>query len=224
MQKSTFTLTKKIQLTVDVWELIFECEDKKDFIPGQFITFFIDGMGARAYSILEKDINTYSFIIKALTKENSGRGGSEYICNLGIWDTLEWLGPVGRFVLEKNDSTKMFLWTGTGFAPLWNQIIHTLEDNTAPVVFIFWVRNLADVFYKSELDALKKKYPHFNYSYYLSAWEEFWFTNGRITQFITQENIENYQDFYICGSPAMVDDVKELLEALWKKNIYLEKY
>jgi NAD(P)H-flavin reductase len=37
-----FTLIEKKQLTHDVFELIFESENKIDLLPGQFITFILD--------------------------------------------------------------------------------------------------------------------------------------------------------------------------------------
>jgi NAD(P)H-flavin reductase len=47
-----------------------------------------------------------------------------------------------------------------------------------------------------------------------------------VTDWITEENIASFQEFYICGSPAMVKSAREKLEALGvkKESIFFEPY
>jgi ferredoxin-NADP reductase len=39
-----------------------------------------------------------------------------------------------------------------------------------------------------------------------------------VIDWITPENIAEYQEFYLCGSPAMVKSAREKLEALGIEN------
>ena len=50
-----FTLKERKALTHDIFELIFDGESEIQMKPWQFITFIIDDIGGRAYSILEVD-------------------------------------------------------------------------------------------------------------------------------------------------------------------------
>jgi len=59
---------------------------------------------------------------------------------------------MGRFILQENFSPKVFIGTGTGFAPLYFQLRSALEKNLqVPLFFLFGVRELRDVFYVDQL-------------------------------------------------------------------------
>lgn len=63
---------------------------------------------------------------------------------------------MGRFVLQENDNPKVFIGTGTGFAPLYfmikNQVQSTKDkEQSGGIFFLFGVRELRDVFYQEEL-------------------------------------------------------------------------
>ncbi len=52
------------------------------------------------------------------------------------------------------------------------------------------------------------------------------FQEWYVTDWITRENINAYEEFYLCGSPAMVKDARARLEQLGieKENIYWEQF
>lgn len=63
---------------------------------------------------------------------------------------------MGRFVLQENTFPKVFIGTGTGFAPLYFMIKHQVQRTTdrgqsGGIFFLFGVRELKDVFYQEEL-------------------------------------------------------------------------
>jgi ferredoxin-NADP reductase len=47
-----------------------------------------------------------------------------------------------------------------------------------------------------------------------------------VTDWISPENIAPYEEFYVCGSPAMVKSAREKLDALGiaKENILWEQF
>ncbi len=63
------TLVRKDLLTTDVFELEYQLSEKKEFIPGQFITFILPGIGGRAYSILEQNNESIILVIKRWSLE-----------------------------------------------------------------------------------------------------------------------------------------------------------
>jgi Na+-transporting NADH:ubiquinone oxidoreductase subunit F len=77
--------------------------------------------------------------------------------------------PLGRFILQNTQVSKLFIGTGTGFAPLY-VMIRTLEASKTKVKshFIFGVREQKDSFYIDKLKRIQKQYPYFSYNLYLS--------------------------------------------------------
>ncbi|MCD5385333.1 FAD-dependent oxidoreductase [Candidatus Gracilibacteria bacterium] len=232
-----FTLINKKNLTHNVYELVFKLEKEINMLPGQFITFLIDGLGGRAYSILKIKSDKIILIIKKREISQGGRGGSKLICELKIGDKLKGVGPAGHFLLNENNNNKLFIGTGTGFVPLYNMIESLLENNNKnKIKLIFGIREEDDVFYLNELQNLKKKYSNFGFHLYISRVKDlhqFKLNNpgiiiksGYTTNFLTKQNIKDFSETYICGAPNMIESSIEKLKKLDfdEKNIYFEKY
>ena len=217
-------LIKKDKLTPDVYELIFEFSWELKTVAGQFITFILPSWLRRAYSVAFQSWNKFEFIIKRL---ENGRWWSKEICDLEIGTSLDFIWPVWHFILKETPENKLFIGTGTGFAPLYFQIKKSIELwLKSNLHFIFWVRHLEDIFYENELDKIKQESSNFDYNLYLSREESQKYTTWYVTDFLKKENIENFTEFYICWSPAMVEDSrKKLLELnIPEDKIYFEKY
>lgn len=222
-----FTITKKIKLTTDVFEIHYKSNEEFEIKPGQFITFILPEIWWRAYSILEQNKDKTILIIKRVKKENGGRGWSILLCDAKIWDTYNWVGPTGNFVLKETDNNKLFVWTWTWLVPLYNQIVSWLERwDKSKYILLFWVRTKEDIFYKENFKKLSKKYNNFEYNIYLSRQEIKWKNNGYVTDFLTEDNLENINEVYICWAPAMVDSSIKILEnsKIEKEKIFFEKF
>ncbi len=98
-------------------------------------------------------------------------------------------------------------------------------DKPQKVLFDFWVRSFADAFYEDEIREIGKEFEEFEYVQYFSREPEltnptFEHSNiptiksGYVTDWITEESVKSYEEYYICGSPAMVKSAREKLEAL----------
>ena len=232
-----FKLIEKKNITFNVYEMVFEWDRILEMKAWQFVTFILDNIWWRAYSILKKDWNKIILIIKKRNLDEWGRWWSKFICELNIWDTLRWVGPAGHFVLNDNNKNKLFIWTWTGLVPLYNMFINQLEKNiNSKVNFIFWVRLQEDVFYIEKLEKLKEKYSNFNFSIYISRVKdlhqfELQYPNDQInswytTNFLTKKNIKDYEEVYICWAPTMIESSIEKLKKLNfnESDIYFEKY
>mgnify|MGYP003684150967 CR=1 FL=1 len=227
MPLNSFKLIDKKKLTTDVYELVFQASEKFDFLAGQFITFILPNIWGRAYSILKTQWNEVTLIIKSRSSNNWGRGWSEYICNRKIWEVLKWTNPAGRFLLQNNNKNKLFIWTWTWFVPLYNQIIHSLEQNqNCKLELLFWARTLNDLFYLTELEKIKQDNNNFDYKVYLSREENTQHNTGYVTDYLSKDNIEKYEEFYICWIPALIDSSVDILEKnnINHNNIMTEKY
>ncbi len=224
MWLETFKLIKKTKLTHDIYELIFELENNVKMIYGQFITFILPKLWGRAYSILKLNKKKLTLIIK---RREEGRWWSKYICDLEVWAKLKWVWPAWHFVLRKTNKNKIFFWTWTGFVPLYNQIIGSLKIKLdCKLKLIFWLRYKKDIFYLEKLEKLKKENKNFDYLIYLSR-EKTDFTNYWYTiDFINENNIKAFEEFYICWIHSMIDFSIKMLKELWinDEKIITEKY
>jgi len=232
-----FTIKSKKEIAPKIFELIFEAEHKIEMKPGQFITFLLDWIWWRAYSILKLEWKIMTLIIKKREIEDGWRWWSKYICERSIWDKLKWIGPAGHFTLKENNKNKLFIWTWTGFVPLYNMITAALEKKLkAKIFFTFWVRTRKDLFYLEELKQLKKQYSNFDFAIYISREKDILdfelehidtrIYSGYTTNYLTPYNIKDCEEVYICWAPQMIHATEEKLEKIWfaKENIFFEKY
>jgi ferredoxin-NADP reductase len=204
--------------------MVFETEQSFQFIHWQFITFVLPWIWWRAYSILETNWKFIKLLIKRL---ENGRWWSKFICDRELWSILKWVWPAGHFTLKETDKNKLFIWTWTWFVPLFNQINWSIDLwLKSNLKLIFWLRNELDLFYEKELLELKNSNSNFLYDYYISREKVSDYIHWRVTEFITKENIADFEEFYLCWIPSMIDNSIELLLSLWvsKSQIFTEKY
>lgn len=229
----TAKITKKTELTYDVFELTLEAEKEFKFKAGQFITIKIeDGKNPpcyRAYSMsTAPNKNTFGLTIKAV---KDGRG-SNWMHNLKEGNTVEFVEPMGSMVfLTPQNKEAIFVATGTGFGPLKAIIEDELitKNNKQKMRLIFGLRYEKDIFYTDFLESLAKKFNNFSYELTLSRPENQNYKGniGRVTNILEKMKINaQTQEFYICGVNDMIKSVTELLEkkGFTKREIHTENY
>jgi len=221
-----FTLTEKKLLVPNVYELTYSTKEPFDAGAGQFVTFLLPA-GGRSYSLLSWSEHSITLTVEAISRERWGRGGSIQMCEANIGDTFRGIGPAGHFMTTARENGKMFLGTGTGLVPLYAMIRDLLEhDFLSPIQLVYGHRTKADWYYIDELQELSKQHPNFSLRLFLSREDAFDCEKWYIQNGLTKENIAEYSEFYICGWPKMVDDVKNTLTTFGveEENIFSEKY
>lgn len=233
MLRTTITLTGKKQLTHDVYELTYSCPEmvKEPPRPGQYVMFQLAPGLNRAYSIAIIKETTFTLIIKRIAE---GRG-SPLICDAEIGTSSNAMIPLGHFTLRDTPRSKCFIGTGTGFAPVYCQMLASQLSKNTPqsAAFIFWVRNFEDYFYGEEIEHIGKNFKNFKYVQYFSREENFDSMSeahesrkGYVTDWISPETVALYEEYYLCGSPAMVKSAREKLESygVKKEDIFWEQF
>ncbi len=226
MLKTQFTLISKKQLTHDVYELIYSCPDMTREVPkpGQYAMFQLAPGLNRSYSIASFALDSFTLVIKRIA---DGKG-SPIICDAEIGQVFSGMIPLGHFVLRDTPVSKCFIGTGTGFAPLYCQMLGCIDRwlLSAPVTFVFGVRELVDVFYTDEIKSIGSEFQEFTHISYLSREDALGHRRWYVTDWITPEHIAPFDEFYICGSPAMVRSAREKLEALGvgSERIFWEQF
>lgn len=224
-------------LTHDVFELRLERPEGFQFKPGQYLSIVIPGAGPggrnlrRAYSIASPpEWKEVELCVKLV---ESGPG-TNYLNKLRAGDTLDAQAPFGDFVLDHDQNAPaLFIGTGTGLAPLRSMVLSSEWKSSAPFGFLLGVRDERDIIYPelfgpSAPECFRNSdHTRICLSRPTGQWVGF---KGRVTDYL-RDLEKNGWDFskthvYLCGSGAMLAEVKEILAAknVDKELIHVEKY
>ncbi|PIR49591.1 hypothetical protein COU79_04055 [Candidatus Peregrinibacteria bacterium CG10_big_fil_rev_8_21_14_0_10_54_7] len=229
------TCTKNALIAQDVYEMRFRKPTDFSYKAGQFILFDVplvenpEDIQTRAYSIAsaphEKDL---LFIVKLLEGGRASRWVKE---SLSEGDTVRMQGPFGRFLLDDEEKSEfLFLCTSTGIAPFRSHVLEALHTgDTRTMDLMFGNRFAGDLFWMEEFEKLALEHPSFSFYPVLSKPTGAWKGHKghvqdialQITKDLTKKRI------YICGSPAMTDELKQLCLASWnipKENLHVEGF
>ena len=218
-----FKLIKKLKLTNDIFEIHFKWEEIKKNKPWQFITLLVPEIWWRSYSILNLSDNIVKLIIKRV---KNWRWWSKYICDMNLWELINWVWPAGHFTLKENENNKLFMWTWTWFVPLYNMIINWLKDErlkNTKFKLLFGTKTKDDLFYLDELKKLKNNFQNFDYNLYLSREETDFTTKWYVTDYLNIENIKKFSEFYLCWINSMIESSIEILRNNWIKEEHIFK-
>ncbi len=149
---------------------------------------------------------------------------SSYIFSLKPGDKVKISGPYGEFHLKDTNKEMIFIGGGAGMAPMRSHIFHLFKTLHTKRKVSFWYggRSLRELFYIDQYKQLEAENPNFKFVVALSEPkpEDNW--NGSVG-FIHQVLYENYLknhpepeecEYYICGPPAMLNAVLNLLDSL----------
>lgn len=103
---------------------------------------------------------------------------------------------------------------------------HSSKYALSPTTLLFGVRKKEDVFYLEELQKIKNNYNAFRFEIFLSQESQEGFHSGRITEYLRNNNLSTFEEFYICGSPTMVSEVRSILaeKNIPETQVFYEQY
>lgn len=231
-QKMTARLADK-QVFNDVFtQYRFELDHPNElhFQAGQYVSVVVDHTGdRRSYSICSNPDNAQSF---DLLIDHSPNGvGSNYMRSLQFGNQIDILGPMGRFVVNKQGTEDeiIFVATGSGIAPFRAMVLDLLQDKAEkrPVTLYWGLRYITDLFWANEFQDLVESYSNFKFHPVISkAIEEWTLCRGRVTDCLNIHEIPVNAGYYLCGSAPMIKDTQALLlqKGVSEQNIHFEKF
>lgn len=231
------TLTEKIQLTHDVWRLVFTLQpaEQLEFAAGQYMILRV-GEVRRLYSILSTPAEKTKF--ELLVEMVPSGIGSTHLANLEVGQTAFFQGPAGIFTIKDERPLKIFLATGTGIAPILSMIKTLLYSGWENDMYLYWgLRAKQDLYLVQEVKDLVSAYPSLKAMICLSQetdesiFVDSLFRKGRINMYVhghitKNAEIKNSATFYICGAQPVVESLKTFVaeNGIDKANIHFEKF
>ncbi len=220
-------------LTPTVFELAFQTNRPFEFIGGQFASIVIPGAGPkgrdlrRAYSIASTPGGSP---VELCIKRVESGPGSQYLYALKPGQVFRAFAPYGDFIYKKRSGRRVcFIATGTGVAPF--RSITQSKDFQASLpistLCLFGVREESELLYMDDF----AKLPFVTWVPMLSQPRtENWNGRlGRVTNYLREQGAKFpwlETDYYLCGSGAMIDEVKLILmgKGVTKDSIHQEIY
>ncbi len=206
--------------------------DRIEFQAGQYVSIKVNEQGERrSYSIASTPDDNHGFHI--LAEIVPGGKGSEYLKGLQNGDTIELLGPLGRFVANTDESSKLlFVATGSGIVPIYSMINDLLvnKHETKQIRLHWGLRDESHMFWFDNFERLMGIYPNFVFDPVLSQPGESWsLCSGHVQDCLTRDfgekKLSEWQG-YVCGNPEMVEQVSAKLVELGMKAelVHHEKF
>ncbi|SRR5581483_4539897 len=132
-------------------------------------------------------------------------------------DTVEIDGPYGRFVLDETRPA-VFVAGGIGITPL-KGMMEYATDKALPldITLLYSNRTPEEIAFREEIDALAARNPRLRVVHTLTRAAAGWAGRvGRIDEALLREAAKGLRDpaFYVCGLPAMVEDMERHLAAM----------
>lgn len=212
--------------TADAVSIVFTIPEtlKEDFKfkAGQYVTIKTTLNGEeirRAYSICS---SPRSGELKVAVKAVENGTFSPYATTqLKEGDILEVSTPEGQFILNSESKNAYIGFAaGSGITPIMSMIKEVLESaNNATFTLIYGNKEIKDVIFKNELDALHNEYSHrFNLHYVYSREHVEGSKHGRIDDSIANYFVKNlyknisFSRAFLCGPEPMIKGVSAALQ------------
>ena len=221
-------IVKKVNLAGNYWQFTLEFPVKFAFFAGQYVSVKVAGDGTRrSYSIASAPDGNQ---IELLIDVGPMGLGSKYFLSLNEGDTIEALGPLGRFTLGPSLKRVLFVATGSGIVPFRPMIRELLEGRgLADEIHLNWgMRHEEDLFWMDEFKKLETGHANFKFDVVLSKPTKEWSAcSGHVNDCLVKHKASYLGwEAYLCGSQQMIAEVTDVLMKLGVKqeDIHFEKF
>lgn len=225
-------LADKIVLNEKFTTYRFELVTPNQFIfsAGQYVSFLVSDKGERrSYSISSSPDIDHGFEI---TVDVVPAGlGVTFFENLNFGDEVQVLGPMGEFIIQPGELENeiVFIATGSGVAPMRSMIIDLLRNKgDQRKIILYWgLRHEENLIWQDEFQDYAQTFANFSFHPVLSQARQEWpLCRGHVTDCLSIHDLPEQAGYYLCGSTAMIEDVKKVLtdRGINKSFIHHEKF
>jgi CDP-4-dehydro-6-deoxyglucose reductase len=227
-------LVRARPISPSVRELTFDPGPGHAFVPGHWVTLFLDRGGdeplKRQYSVASAPRDDGTFDLAVTLVEEGPM--SAFLHRAEIGTHVRMLPAQGLFVLEPMVRPVLMVATGTGLAPF-RAMLQEIEAKSVvaqPIYLLFGCRTEDEMIYREELDALAARLSHFTFVPTLSRAPETWpgrrgWVQTHLAELVSKTNVD--VDVYVCGLTHMVKEVRRICReelGVDRKRLHIERY
>jgi ferredoxin-NADP reductase len=207
-----------IRRTHDVKSFRFRRPAGFDYKPGQYILVSLK---------VEGDMVTKPFSLSSspteknhieFTKKLTGHPFSNVLDNMKIGDFAVISGPFGKMTFEGEYSKVALLSGGIGITPMISICKYCTDMHSdVDIMLIYSNKTENDLAFKQELDEMMQDNINLKVLYTLTRASESWTgCRERICENMVVRAIPDYKErlFFICGPPAMVKSMEDMLTSM----------
>lgn len=172
---------------------------------GQFVSVRIDDAGARrSYSIVTAARTAESFELLVAAGSPSG-GTAAFMADLEPGDEIRYFGPMGYFTYQWGHSGAVFFGaTGVGISAVLPMVMSAARDRAPARIEVHWsVRQRSGAVLGDRLEAVAGRDARISVQMYVTGEGDSRLTAPLIDAIAADPDPR----IYLCGNPAMVDDV-----------------
>ncbi|CAB1213290.1 ferredoxin reductase [Acinetobacter bouvetii] len=178
---------------------------------GQHHPVFVSVNGIRyerSYSLTQLDSQHVLLTVK---KVDQGKVSSWLHEHAQIGDVLEFGQPYGDMLLTPQAQPMVLLAAGSGITPmlsLLKALAKTEQMRQAPIQLLYWVKEYADVAFKTRFEQLAEQYPNFSFQVFYTQEQD---AGERLNQehLALLSDVEN-STVYACGPSGFVAQAEQL--------------
>lgn len=201
-------ISEKINLNSCIIKIIIKIASGEvlDFTPGQFLMYEISEKIRRAYSIASLPGKEIELFIDL----RPGGPASLFFKQVQLGTSCNYSAPYGLLNLKETTLDKVFFAGSTGVAPfrsMINSYLANPENHKAKLTLYFGAHQVEEFFLLDEFQELAGKFSNFQFIPVVG--------HAYLPFFDDQIDCLN-KEFYLCGTPEMVNDCKK---ELWKRGV-----
>ena len=202
---------------------------RMEFKAGQYVSVKVSQIGERrSYSVCSSSAIDHGF--QCLLDISPGGIGTKFLESLQFGQSVEGLGPMGRFVIsDQPESAIVLVGTGSGIAPLKSMILELVEKNRdqRPITLYWGMRYAADLFWLDEFQDIVEANENFFFYPVVSKPEPEWnLSTGHVTDLLSIHTFPADAGYYLCGSKQIIEAIQQFLlaKSIAPEYIHHEKF
>ena len=163
-----------------------------------------------------------------IRKVHGGAMSEKVFSKMGENTLVRINGPIGTFFVRDSERPIIFLFGGTGYAPVKAMVEQLLEERSHRPIYIYWGAQKQTGFYSTLPDEWSNGNSNIKYIPVVSDVDPTWSGRSGFVHHAVLEDFADLQNFdvYACGSPLMIDAArKDFIErGLPEKQFYSDSF
>jgi len=208
------TVQEVIRRTPSIKSFRLASPDRARFKPGQYLSIRLENdVELTRYLSISSSPTEEGYL--EVTKRITQSSFSQILNQVEPGYQVSITYPMGTFTFEGEFEKIAMLSGGIGITPLRSICRYVIDKQLdTSMCLLYSNRNLAEVAFKAEFDAMQKLSTRFKVVHSFGSADDEWAgRRGRIDAALIREEVPDYRErrFFVCGPPGMVETLTGIL-------------